>query len=122
MNYGAYAVLGWQANGHALNARFGLANESVSVATRFAAVAYEREAHTGLFGAGVARTWLSDAFRMTNLDDATSAEVFYRIPIAGDAIHVTPSIQYVENPGFDGSGETADSQAVVLGIRFRWNF
>lgn len=83
-------------------------------------VAYERETRFGVFGVGIARTWLSDDIRRANLDDATGAEIFYRIPLAGDAVHLTPSIQHVENPGFDASGATLDSQALVFGIRLCW--
>ncbi len=122
MNYGAYAVLGWQAGGHAVSARAGLANDRVSVATRFVALAYERQTPWGLLGAGVARTSLSDNLSAGDLADATDVEIFYRIPIAGGAAHITPSIQYLDYPDLRGSDGTADASAVVAGVRVRWNF
>ncbi len=122
MNYGAYAVLGWHAGVHAVSARAGMANDRVSVATRFVALAYERQTPWGLLGAGVARTSLSDNLSSGDLADATDVEVFYRIPIAGDAAHITPSIQYLEYPDLRVSDGTADASAVVAGVRVRWNF
>ena len=116
------SVAGWQVDNNALNIRVGMANKDVSVATRFASVAYERSTPIGLFGLGLARTRISNSFRQADLDDVTSAEVFLRIPIgAGDA-QITPSIQHVENPGFDISGPTFSSSALVAGVRFHWSF
>ena len=42
-NYGAYSVLGWRRGSHAVNLRVGVANRDVSVATFFAAAAYQRK-------------------------------------------------------------------------------
>lgn len=122
INYGIYGVLGWQAGRHGLNSRIGLANQEVSVATGFLALAYEYKTHYGLLGAGVAQTFISDDFRQADLDDATDAELFFRIPIGDGNKHLTPSLQYVQNPGFDASGAIADSDAVVVGVRLRWEF
>lgn len=122
MNYGAYGVAGWQSGGHVLNARVGVANESVSVASGFLALAYERQTRWGLFGAGIARSFLSDHLQEAPLSDTTDAEVFFRVPVAGGNAHVTPSIQYVENPGFDASGTRASTDVLIAGVRLRWNF
>jgi len=122
MNYGVYGVLGWQAAENAVNVRLGFANDDVSVATRFAAVAYERSTPIGLFGFGIATTRISDGFGQTDLDDVVSAEAFFRIPAGDTTGQITPSIQYVENPGFDTSGATLSSSTVVAGVRFHWSF
>ncbi len=121
-NYGMYAVLGWQDGSNALNFRVGLANEAVSVATQFAAIAYERDTPIGLLGIGVSRTALTNRFRRAPLENGTDAEIFLRIPIGESDGHLTPSIQFVENPGFDTSGATQSSSAVVASIRFHWAF
>ena len=121
-NYGVYGVLGWQRAANAVNIRLGLANEDVSVATRFAAIAYQRQIRSGLLGIGVARTVIANNFRQGNLENTSAAEVFYRIPLGQLNGHITPSFQYVENPGFDASGPTASSSAVVAGVRFHWAF
>lgn len=122
MNYGVYGVLGWHAGYNAFNFRLGLANEDVSVATRFASIAYERETSLGLLGIGLAGTVISNSFEQVDLSNTTDAEIFFRIPIANGDGYITPAIQYVENPGFGTSGPTASSSAVVAGIRFHWSF
>lgn len=121
MNYGIYAVAGWEFGDDAVSLRVGMANEAVSVATRFAAVAYERRTPIGLFGLGLARTRIANNFRQADLDDVTSAEVFLRLPIGLSGAQITPSIQHVENPGFDTSGATLGSSALVAGVRFHWS-
>lgn len=120
-NYGLYSVVGWQNGVDALNFRAGIANADVSIAKHFAALAYERKMRVGLFGAGIARTFVSDSFRQASLDNALDAELFYRIPVGG-AGHITPSIQYVANPGFDSTGSVASSSAIVGSVRFHWSF
>ncbi len=120
-NYGAYIVLGWRRDWGAMNVRMGIANEHVSVATGFAAISYERSTRLGLFGAGLARTWLSDDFRETDLEDTIDAEMFLRVRLSA-SIQITPTIQYVENPGFDVLGTTADSATWVSGLRLHWSF
>lgn len=120
-NYGVYGVLDWLAGDNALNFRLGAANEDVSVATRFAAAAYARSTRIGLFGVGLARTRTSNSFRQADLDDVTSAEAFIRIAVGDSGVQVTPSIQYVQNPGFGASGATLSSSALVGGVRFHWS-
>ncbi len=122
INYGVYGVLDWRSGVNAMNIRLGLANEDVSVATRFAAIAYERQTRLGQLGIGVAKTVISDFFRQDGLNSTSAAELFFRIPVAAESGHVTPSIQYVENPGFDTSGLTVGSSAIVAGVRFHWTF
>ena len=121
-NYGVYGVYGWRDGDNAMNFRIGAANEDVSVATRFAAAAYERSTRIGLFGVGIARTRIANSFRQADLDDVTSAEAFLRIAIGDTGAQITPSVQYVENPGFDTSGATFSSSALVAGVRFHWSF
>ena len=121
-NYGVYGVLGWHVGENAVNLRAGAANDDVSVATRFVAAAYERSMRYGLFGVGVAQTRISNSFRQADLEDVTSAEAFFRFDIGNTGLQVTPSVQYLENPGFDTSGATFSSSAIVTGVRFNWSF
>ncbi|MGB5575980.1 MAG: hypothetical protein WBM88_01075 [Woeseiaceae bacterium] len=121
-NYGLYGVLGWHGAGNALNFRLGMANKDVSVATHFAALAYERSTPIGLLGLGVSKTRISNSFRQADLEDVAAAEAFLRIPIGDSNGQITPSVQYVENPGFDASGATSGSSAVVAGVRLNWSF
>jgi len=122
MNYGIYGVLDWHSGVNAANVRLGFANEDVSVATQFAAAAYQRQTRLGQLGVGVARTVIANSFRQGDLDNTSAAELFFRIPVGDESGHITPSIQYVENPGFDTSGATADSSAIVASVRFHWGF
>jgi hypothetical protein len=121
-NYGIYGVLGWHIGDNALNFRLGMANEDVSIATRFAAASYQRSTLIGLLGLGLASTRIANSFRQADLDDVASAEAFLRIPIGDSGAQITPSIQYVENPGFDTSGATLSSSAIVASVRFHWSF
>ena len=121
-NYGIYGVLGSHVGDNALNFRLGMANEDVSIATQFAAASYQRSTRIGLFGLGLASTRIANSFRQADLDDVASAEAFIRIPIGDSGAQITPSIQYVENPGFDASGATLSSSAIVASVRFHWSF
>jgi hypothetical protein len=121
-NYGIYGVLGWHIGDNALNFRLGMANEDVSIATQFAAASYQRSTRIGLLGFGLASTRIANSFRQADLDDVASAEAFLRIPIGDSGAQITPSIQYVENPGFDASGATLSSSAIVASVRFHWSF
>ncbi|MDH3578430.1 MAG: carbohydrate porin [Gammaproteobacteria bacterium] len=121
-NYGLYGVLGWHDAGNALNFRLGVANKDVSVAAQFAAIAYERSTPIGLLGLGLSKTRISNSFRQADLDDVAAAEAFFRISIGDSNGQISPSVQYVENPGFDASGATSSSSAVVAGVRFHWSF
>ena len=69
-------------------------------------------------GAGFARGYFSDRANLTYHDDAESVwETYYSIHFA-DWITVSPSMQYIANPG--GQGQNKD--AVVAGIRIQMMF
>ena len=121
-NFGVYGVFGWQSGPHALNVRTGFANTDVSVAGNFLGVAYQRAFQFGLFGIGAAHTAISSGYRTGNRDSAFDSEVFLRIPILGGAGHVTPSIQYVEVPGFDATETVPGSTALIASIRLHYSF
>ncbi len=121
-NYGAYAVYGWQSGGNALNVRAGLANSDVSVARGFFALAYQRKYKLGQFGIGTAYTGISSGFRSGGPDSAIDSEVYFRVPVFDGAGHVTPSIQYVEVPGFDADQAVPGATAIVAGVRFHYSF
>ena len=121
-NYGIYGVLGWHSGQHAMDIRYGLANEDVSIATQFAAVAYERSTSNGLFGLAVAATRVANAQLQSGRSEVFSAEAFYRIPIADDIGHISPSIQLVQRPRLDPADESFSSSALVASVRFHWPF
>ena len=121
-NYGVYAVYGWVAGDNSFNLRTGFANPDVSVARDFFAVAYQRQLRFGQFGIGAAHTGISSRFRTGERDRAFDSEIYFRIRLFEGAGHITPSIQYVEVPGFDGNETLASSTAVVSGLRFHYSF
>jgi hypothetical protein len=55
-----------------------------------------------------------------------SADLVLTLPrrtgVGDGGAQVSPSIQYVENPGFDASGPTFSSSSVVASVRFHWSF
>ncbi len=121
-NYGVYAVYGLQSGRNALNLRVGMAHSDVSVARDFFAVAYQRKLRFGQLGIGAARTGISSGFRSGERDDAFDSELYFRIPLFDGAGHVTPSIQYVEVPGFDANEVVPGATAVVTGVRLHYAF
>ena len=121
-NYGSYVVVGWRKQSDAVNFRFGVAKKDVSLTNQFTAVAYERQTQHGLFGVGIAHTAVADTFQQRNLADVWDAEVFYRFSVANDRVQLTPSIQHVENPGFDGTGSGVPSTATVVSLRLHASF
>lgn len=121
-NYGVYGVYGWQSGANALNIRVGLANADVSVARDFFAVAYQRQLSHGQLGIGVAHTGISSGFRLGGRNSAFDSEAYFRIPAFGGAGHVTPSVQYIEVPGFEAGETIPGSTAVVAGVRLHYAF
>ena len=121
-NYGIYAVHGWQSDVNAWNIRVGIANSDVSVASHFLAIAYQRKYSFGLFGLGAAHTRISSGFRSGDLNSAFDSEIYFRMPVFAGAGHVTPSLQYVEAPGFDANETVPSSSAVVASVRFHYSF
>ena len=121
MNYGVYAVYGWQSGDNALNLRAGVANPDVSVARDFFAIAYQRKLRFGQLGVGAANTSISSGFRSGDRDRAFDSEIYFRIPVFDGAGHVTPSIQYVEIPGFDANETVPSTTAVVAGVRLHYS-
>ncbi len=121
-HYGGFVNLDWSNNAHAVTARFGSAKERVSIANRFASIAYQRELEVGVVGVRVSRTAVASTFRQRELDDLTGAEMYFQWPLGDGSGAITPSLQYVENPGFDGSGQATPSSALVASVRFHWAF
>ena len=71
-----------------------------------------------VLGAGFAQGFFSDEASMTYKDDYESAvEVYYNAQVT-PWLNISPSVQYVTNPG--GTGTASD--AVVLGVRAVINF
>lgn len=121
-NYGVYALYGWQSGNNGVSLRAGAANPSVSAAAYFLGAAYEGITRLGAIGVGVGKIYRSDKLDDVNTGDTLQAESFLRIPFAGDKAHVTLSLQYIQNPGFDASHTVIDSNALIAGVRLHYWF
>ncbi len=120
-NYGAYAVLGRSWNDHALNLRLGLANDKVAEGSEFASVAYRYSWRDHAFGVGFARTFLSSEIDPSGLDDTSQLEIFARFTI-DQSIHLTASVQRLDNSGFVAVETSARNSIVIAGLRFHYSF
>lgn len=120
-NYGLYGVLDVPAGEAMINVRLGLANEEVSQAAHFVSVAGNYPVAWGEVGAGLAYTGLSGKDATPGFDDSIHAELYARYDVS-ENMHVTPSLQYIENSGFDGSEATIDARQTVAGVRLGYSF
>jgi len=103
--------------------RYGYAPSKSNDITQFVSFGFQ---YTGLFegrdedviGLGFAHGTLSDTANMTYTDDFESvSELYYNI-FVNEMLSISPSIQYVANPG----GNQAVSDAVILGVRAQISF
>ena len=103
--------------------RYGYAPSRANDVTQFFSFGFQ---YTGLFedrdedvlGVGFAHGTLADTAKMTYNDDYEAVgELYYNAKVT-DYLNISPSIQYVMNPG----GSQAVSDAVVLGVRAQITF
>ena len=116
---GAFSVLGWSRGEHALSARFGVADESVSLARGFASLTYLFASGPAVFGLALGRSFASEA--APNLDHMTHGEAFFRRRLLGE-VFVTASLQHIVNSGFDGSDASVAPRLWLGGIRLSARF
>lgn len=118
---GAFAVLGRSWEHHALNVRAGLGNAQTYLPSRFVGLTYLAEYSAVALGAGLARTWPARNPGAHPHADVSHAELFLRTEL-WRGIYVTPSLQILNNPGFDASGSVAPPRLRVFGVRLSWAF
>lgn len=119
-NYGAYLTTDHRIGDSMINVRLGMANEDVSEAAGFASVALETPLFGNTFGIGIAQTRVSDKLGAGS-DDTRQAEIYLRYDV-NDSLHVTPSVQWIENSGFDSTGTLYDKSITVYGVRASYLF
>lgn len=117
-NYGAYALYGWQSGAHGVTLRAGLARASVSPGSAFLGAAYEGVTAYGALGLGIGHIFLSHSETGEDRHDTTQAELYFRISLGRDNVHLSPVLQYVKNPGFDSSSGAFEAEVVVAALRF----
>jgi hypothetical protein len=119
-NYGAYLTTDHRIGDSIINVRLGMANDEVSEAASFASVALETPLTGHIFGIGVAQTGVSDKLG-NGTDDTRQAEAYLRFRVNEDIL-VTPSVQWIENSGFDNTGANYDKRITVYGARATYVF
>lgn len=120
-NYGVYAVVENSWGDVSTNLRAGFANSAVSEAASYFSAAMELATELGPVGLGIARTNLADDAAAAGRDDVTEVEAFWRVEVT-ENIAVTPSLQWIQNSGFDSSGTTIEAEQTILGLRINARF
>lgn len=119
-NQGIYGVVDGTVSGFAWNLRAGAADADVSPVAWFAGAAVEHALMTDLTGGlGVTHTAASDDLGV-GFSDSTQGELYLRYNVS-ENVHVTPSVQYVTNPGFDDTDTVVDDSVWVFGIRLGYD-
>lgn len=104
-------------------ARFGTQDGAVSRFEYSASIGLQRKVffgpHPGTFGLAYGRTFISDAYEQASAlnKDEQVLEVYYNMD-AGQGFHLAPDVQYIKNPGGDGSIDPI----TVYGVRMQLNF
>jgi len=119
-NYGAYLTTDHAIGDILINVRLGMANDEISEAASFAGVALEMPLHGHTFGVAVAQTGVSDNAG-SGKGDTRQAEAYLRFTLADD-IHITPSVQWIENGNFDNTGTKFDKNVMVYSARATYVF
>jgi len=119
-NYGAYAVADGAAGKLKWNLRLGAANDKVSQAATFAGIAFEYPVMGSTLGAGLTHTGASSKLGSSS-DDTVQAEIYARFDLS-NSLHITPSVQWLENSGFDKSGTSFDNDMFLAALRLSYLF
>ncbi len=121
-NYGGFVTVDRRFGTAAVNLRAGIANDEVSAAARFAAVAGQVPLAAGTLGLGYARIFRSGHARRPDSGDTDHVEAWYLAPPGPAGLQGSVSLQFVSNPGFDASGARAEAGALVAGVRLHYAF
>ena len=114
-NYGVYGVVDGGVEGLNWSIRGGIADKTVSAAAWFVGGAVEHPMGPVTLGLGLTHTAASDDLG-AGLDDETNAELYARYDVI-ERLHVTPVVQWTNNPGFDDTGTAVDESVVLFGVR-----
>ena len=115
-NSGFYGVLEGTALGTGWNLRAGMADADVSAADWFVGAAVQRQIGESLVaGLGVTETGASNDLG-AGFSDTTEAEVYVKYDVI-PMLSLTPSIQWVRNPGFDDTETVVDQDNWIFGLR-----
>lgn len=101
-----------------LNVRLGMADEKVSSAAKFYALALEAPVVGDILGVGLSQTSVSSKVG-GSAADMRQAEIYVRFDVS-DALHVTPSLQWIENSGLVKN--EGDKSTLVTSLRASYAF
>ncbi|MFW2371617.1 MAG: carbohydrate porin [Gammaproteobacteria bacterium] len=120
-NYGWYATADFKLGQAMLNVRLGQANDEVSEMEGFISTAYLWSSDFYKLGIGITLGQVSDKLQQTDtsLDDQYQFEAYSRIYLDKNW-HITPSLQWIHNSGFDHSEAHYDSEVMVAAVRLNW--
>tara|TARA_R110000868_G_scaffold37022_2_gene130986 strand:+ start:16084 stop:17238 length:1155 start_codon:yes stop_codon:yes gene_type:complete len=115
-NHGIYGVLEGTAAGNGWSLRAGAADQDASAAEWFVGGAVQRQVTDEvLVGLGVTETGVNEDLG-ASFSDSTEAEVYVKYDVL-PYLNLTPSVQWVRNPGFDDTGAVVDQDNWVYGLR-----
>lgn len=120
-NYGVYLSLDGSLAAANWNLRLGLANDEVSEAAQFVGLAVEYPLQSVHVGAAIAHIGLADDAEAPGRDDTHHAELYGRVAL-WEGLEITPSVQWIENSGFDSSDASIDDSQLVLSVRGNYTF
>ena len=114
-NYGVYGVVDGSVDGLGWSIRAGMADKRVSPAAWFVGGAVERPLGPVTLGLGLTHMAASGDLG-AGFSDETNAELYARYD-AVENLHITPLVQWTNNPGFDDTGMAVDESVVIFGLR-----
>ena len=120
-NYGLYGVVDGSAGKVKWNMRLGWAYDEVAAAESFISFAGEMPVAGMTLGAAIGHVVQSDPAATATSDDTTHAEIYLKHDYS-DSFSITPSIQFIENSGFDSSNATFDDSQTIFSLRANYAF
>ena len=118
-NYGSYLLSGYQSGHHGINFRYGISNGEVSSAEEFAGISYQFKYAPWVFGAGIAKIFLSDHVLEPLKSDTTQSESYLRYKM-NENMFVTFDIQRLQDSNFNELAGIIDSQQTLYGLRLTY--
>ncbi len=119
-NTGLYLSADWLKGPFSANVRAGIADKTVSAAADFFAIAGAYRDDKVTYGLGYALTGVSGDLP-GDVDDTSQVELYVRFDVF-ENLQVTPSLQWIENSGFDASNAVFDDSVLVAGVRLNATF
>ncbi|MGV8998225.1 MAG: carbohydrate porin [Parvibaculaceae bacterium] len=120
-NKGVYGVLEGTAIGTGWSLRAGIADQSVSAADWFVGGALQRKIGESLTaGIGATQTGANNDLG-AGFSDSSEAEIYLKYDVIPH-LSLTPSIQWIRNPGFDDTATVVDKDNYVFGLRVGVSF